>query len=105
MPSTRYRDLVDLVSIVTGASVPAADQIIAFVSEFDRRQLNLPASFDVPDHRLWERGYAAEARRSLLPGGRTLNEALNLVKPFIDPLLNRTATGHWDPRARQWLKG
>jgi hypothetical protein len=49
MPSTRYRDLVDLVSIVTGASVPAADQITALVSEFDRRQLDLPAAFDVPD--------------------------------------------------------
>lgn len=49
MPSTRYRDLVDLVSIVTGASIPAADQLAALVSEFDRRQLDLPASFDVPD--------------------------------------------------------
>ena len=35
-PSTRYRDLVDLLSIVTGASVLAADQITALVSEFDR---------------------------------------------------------------------
>lgn len=104
MPSTRYRDLVDLVSIVTGASVPAADQITALVSEFDRRQLNLPDAFDVPDRRLWEPGYAAEARRSFLPTGHTLNEALNLAKPFIDPLLNQTATGHWDPRTRQWLK-
>lgn len=104
MPSTRYRNLVNLVSIVTGASVPAADQITALVSEFDRRQLNLPASFDVPDRRLWESGYAAEARRSLLAAGRTLNEALTLVKPFIDPLLDQSATGHWDPGSRQWLE-
>jgi len=104
MPSTRYRDLIDLVSIVTGASVPAADQITALVSEFDRRRLNLPASFDVPDRRLWESGYAAEARRSLLTEARTLNEALTLVKPFTDPLLNQTATGHWDPQSLQWLK-
>jgi hypothetical protein len=104
MPSTRYRDLVDLVSIVTGASVPAADQITALLSEFDRRQLNLPAAFDVPDRRLWAPGYAAEARRSLLPAGGTLDEALNLVKPFIDPLLSQSATGHWDPGSRQWLK-
>ena len=103
MPSTRYRDLVDLVSIVVGASVPAADQITALVSEFDRRQLNLPAEFDVPDRRLWESGYAAEARRSLLPTGRTLNEALNLVKSFTDPLLNQSAIGRWDPGSCQWL--
>ena len=94
---------VDLVSIVAGASIPAADQIAALVSEFERRQLSFPAAFDVPDRRLWESGYVAEARRSLLPEGRTLNEALNLVKPFIDPLLNESATGYWDPRSRQWL--
>lgn len=104
MPSTRYRDLVDLVSIVAGASVPAADQITALASEFDRRQLDLPAAFDVPDRRLWEPGFAAEASRSHLPAGRTLTEALNLVKPFIDPLLNQTATGLWDPGSRRWLK-
>jgi hypothetical protein len=104
MPSTRYRDLIDLVSIVTGASVPAAEQLAALVSEFDRRQIDLPQSFDVPDRRLWEPGYAAEARRSLLHAGRTLNEALTLVKSFIDPLLTQTATGHWDQRTRQWLE-
>jgi hypothetical protein len=58
----------------------------------------------VPERRLWEPGYAAEARRSLLSAGRTLDEALSLVKPFIDPLLNRSATGHWDPGSRQWHK-
>jgi hypothetical protein len=103
MPSTRYRDLIDLVSIVSGASVQAADQTTALVSEFERRQLSLPAAFDVPDRRLWESGYAAEARRSLPTEGRTLNEALSLVKPFIDPLLEQTATGLWDPRSRRWL--
>lgn len=74
------------------------------MSEFDRRRLNLPASFDVPDRRLWEPGYAAEARRSLSATGRTLDEALNLVRPFMDPLLSQSATGHWHPASRQWLE-
>lgn len=104
MPSTRYRDLVDLVSIVRGASVPAAAQAAALVSEFDRRQLRLPQAFDAPDRNLWEAGYAAEARRSLLVTGRTLDEALALVRPFIDPLLNGTATGDWNPRSGQWAR-
>jgi hypothetical protein len=103
MPSTRYRDLIDLVSIVTGAAVPAAGQLTALVSEFERRRLTLPTAFDVPDRHLWESGYAAEARRSLLTIGRTLNEALTLVRPFIDPLLNGTATGAWDPESRLWV--
>ena len=42
MPSTRYRDLVDLVSIVTGTSVEAGAQRVALASEFERRQLPLP---------------------------------------------------------------
>jgi Nucleotidyl transferase AbiEii toxin, Type IV TA system len=36
-PSTRYRDLVDLVAIVNGASVSAEAQSLALRSEFDRR--------------------------------------------------------------------
>jgi len=104
MPSTRYRDLVDLVSIVTGASVPAAGQLTALVSEFERRQLTLPRAFDVPDRRLWEPGYSAEARRSLLVEGRTLDDALMLVKAFTDPLLHGTATGAWDPESHQWVR-
>jgi len=94
-PSTRYRDLVDLVAIVTGASVEADAQSAALRSEFDRRELTLPARFDVPDRALWEPGYAAEARRSLLDTAQTLDEALAVVRPFVDPLLDGTAAGSW----------
>jgi hypothetical protein len=102
MPSTRYRDLVDLISIVTGSSVPAEAQRIALASEFERRRLPLPETFDVPDRALWEAGYNAEARRSSLIVGRTLDEALPFIKRFIDPLLNGTASGLWDRALGQW---
>ncbi len=92
-PSTRYRDLVDVVSIVIGASVAADPQRRALVSEFSRRGLALPARFGVPHRALWETGYASEARRSLLSAGQTLDEALLIVCPFIDPLLAGTASG------------
>jgi hypothetical protein len=62
----------------------------------------MPETFDVPDRTLWETGYAAEARRSLLAVGRTLDEALAIVRRFMDPLLNGTASGIWDQRTRQW---
>jgi hypothetical protein len=52
---------------------------------------------DVPARDLWERGYAAEAARSLLPIARTLDEALAVVRPFLDPLLQDSAAGWWDP--------
>jgi hypothetical protein len=102
LPSTRYRDLVDLVAIATSASVQAGPQITAVASEAQRRSIRLPSRFDVPDHELWERGYAAEAARSLLPTAPTLDEALAVVRPFLDPLLDGTAKGSWDPERCQW---
>lgn len=102
-PSTRYKDLVDLVAIITGASVLADGQLVALHSETQRRSISLPRRFDVPDRPLWEPGYAAEARRSLLPLAGTLDEALDVVRPCLDPLLEGTAVGRWDPETRHWV--
>jgi len=101
-PSTRFRDLVDLVAIVLAASVGAEPQMAALRSEADRRGLQLPTRFAVPDRGLWESGYAAEAGRSLLPTARRLDEALATVTPFLDPILDGTARGRWDPRNGRW---
>jgi hypothetical protein len=103
-PSTRYRDLVDLVAIITGTSVSAESQSAALRSEFERRGLTLPDQFDVPDRILWDRGYAAEARRSLLDTARTLDEALAVVRTFVDPLFSDTAVGVWDRDSRAWIE-
>ena len=101
-PSTRFKDLVDLVAIITEVSVAADPQMAALASETRRRGMEMPASFDVPDRGLWERGYAAEARRSLLLIAPTLAEALAVVRPFVDPLLAATAIGRWDPTLGHW---
>jgi len=101
-PSTRYKDLVDLVAVVSHASVEAGAQLAALASEAERRGISLPRRFDVPDRRLWETGYAAEARRSLLDTGKTLDDALAIVTPFAGPLLDGTARGSWDPDERAW---
>jgi hypothetical protein len=59
MPSTRYKDLVDLVAIVTDVSVHAERQISALRSEIERRGISpFPDGFDVPDRALWDAGYA-----------------------------------------------
>lgn len=102
-PSTRYKDLVDLVAIVSEASVKAKPQMAALASEAKRRRISLPQRFDVPARDLWEPGYAAEAGRSLLPVARTLDEALALVSPFLDPLLDGTAAGAWEPKQGRWV--
>jgi len=101
-PSTRYRDLVDLVAIVIGADMPAQPQMAALGSEFRRRGITLPTRFDIPDRNLWIPGYAAAAADSLLRGARTLDEALTVVRAFLDPLLDGTATGTWDRQLSEW---
>jgi hypothetical protein len=103
IPSTRFRDLVDLVAISLAARVDAGSQINAVESEASRRNVSLPDRFDVPDRTLWQSGYAAEARRSLLPIAHGLDEALEVVRPFLDPLLDGTARGTWDPQAQAWV--
>jgi hypothetical protein len=101
-PSTRYEDLVDLVAIVLSAPVEADPQLTALRSEARRRGLQLPGRFAVPDQGLWQRGYAAEAGRSLLARARTLDEATAMVTPFLDPLLDGSARGRWDPQNARW---
>jgi hypothetical protein len=102
LPSTRYKDLVDLVAIVSEASVDATEQMAALASESERRKITLPQEFSVPDRELWKRGYAAEARRSLLETALTLDDALAVVKPFLDSLLDGSAQGTWDPDRAVW---
>ncbi|MGH2891309.1 MAG: hypothetical protein ACRDNJ_16965, partial [Solirubrobacteraceae bacterium] len=83
-------------------SIDAVAQAQALASEAARRGVTLPASFDVPDRPLWEHGYAAEARRSLLPIAHDLDGALNVVRPFLDPLLSGEAVGQWNAAERRW---
>jgi hypothetical protein len=101
-PSTRYRDLVDLVAIVTKTTVDAAGVLTALSAQVERRGITLPEHFDVPDRTLWEAGYRREVGRSLLEVARTLDEALAVVRPFIDPLLTGTATGTWSSERSAW---
>jgi hypothetical protein len=102
MPSTRYKDLVDLVAIIRSASFDAEAQRTAVSSEAARRGIEMPQRFVVPDREMWERGYRAEAARSHPSSAATLDEALAIVRPFIDPLLDGTAAGQWSPQDGRW---
>ena len=104
-PSTRFRDLVDLVALVSCVRVDAASQRRAVVSELERRGLTVPARFDVPDSALWQAGYARTAQRAVEVAAQTLDEALSIVGRFLDPVLAGTANGHWDPAASRWNEG
>jgi Nucleotidyl transferase AbiEii toxin, Type IV TA system len=101
-PSTRYRDLVDLVAIARGARIHAQQAIAAVQSEAQRRGITLPQTFDVPDHTRWKQGYSREAADSLLNDATTLDEALAIVRPFVDPLMQRSAQGIWQSKRSTW---
>jgi hypothetical protein len=103
-PSTRYKDLVDLVAITERASVAAGAQMRALGKECLRRRLDLPPWFDAPDRNLWIPGYQAEARRTTGLSALRLDEALAVVRPFLDPLLDGSAAGAWDHERREWLR-
>jgi hypothetical protein len=101
-PSTRFKDLIDLVAISRRATVEANAQTLALAKEAARRDLQLPAAFDVPDRAIWERGYRAEARRTVGIHAGNLETALTTVRPFLDPLLDGTGTGSWNPDTQAW---
>ncbi len=103
-PSTRYRDLVDLVAIARGASIAAEQQLRSLRSEAERRGVTLPQTFEVPDRALWEPGYARGAAQSVLADAHTLDEALAIVRPFVNPLLQGTASGRWDHEHGAWTE-
>jgi hypothetical protein len=53
VPSTRYKDLIDLVAIVLARPATAGPQMAALQSEAARRGLHLPQYLTVPDRALW----------------------------------------------------
>jgi hypothetical protein len=102
-PSTRFRDLVDLVLIAHSQQVPADDLVVAFSSERLRRDLSKLDELVVPDEELWRTGYRTVARD--VPGvvEKTLPEALPLARRFVNPVLaGAAAGGTWDPVALAW---
>jgi hypothetical protein len=102
LPSTRFKDLVDLVTLAAGVHVDAAALRSALDRQVQLRGLLLPTRFQVPDRQLWLRGYAAEARRSSDPIPATLDEAVASASQFLNPVLDGSAIGSWDPLLRDW---
>ena len=99
-PSSREKDLVDLVAIALTQTVNAVAAQTAIRSEAKLRRLTLPAKFTVPAE--WGRGYASQTRNTPA-AGVSIHEAQALMTRFIDPLLGGTAAGAaWDPQGRTW---
>lgn len=101
-PSTRYRDLVDLATIARTTTVDAEAVQIAVRSEASRRDLTLPDQLTVPSTPDWPAGFAREMRNAPAAVDRTLGAALETARRFMDPILQGSATGVWDPGTQSW---
>lgn len=86
-PSTRYRDLVDLVLIVRACDLNRGEITMTLQSEAARRSMTLPSRMSLPSP-TWVSGYRQIARTSSLP--KELHDAayaVSFVSRFFDPLL------------------
>lgn len=101
-PSTRYRDLADLALIAHTQTIAADGLRRALESEVRRRELQLPPGLPSPEADGWRAGYARVARD--VPGlpERDLDGALATVRRFLDPVLDGTASGSWNPSGLTW---
>jgi predicted nucleotidyltransferase component of viral defense system len=109
VPSTRFKDLVDLVLIACNSALDGAITHQALHAEVRRRtaagtHLVLPAAFTVPDSS-WTAGYRAEAAKTteLSAEHRTLAGVTSLADAFITPLLQeQPPDGTWRPDRLRW---
>ncbi|GAA1636129.1 nucleotidyl transferase AbiEii/AbiGii toxin family protein [Actinoplanes couchii] len=107
-PSSRFRDLLDMASIVNSEVIEAHDAVRACAQR--RRRPGMPADagpLRVPAA-TWHAGYrkvAREAARLGVPEAITFPEAdaaVTFVAAFLDPVLTGTAAGRWDPELHGW---
>jgi len=100
-PSSREKDLVDLVVIAVTQSVVADDAYAALHHEAQLRQITLPKSFTVPA--TWGKGYSSDVRNTPA-ASYDMADALALIQVFIDPLIIGTVQGAtWSPDQLAWV--
>lgn len=102
-PSSRYRDLVDLVLITANFFLEAAETAAALAAESTRRSMTLPTALQTPGGQ-WRTGYPGTARDTALSRElHDLQAALAAAAECLDPLLDgQMTTGTWNPAERRW---
>ncbi|MEA5117084.1 MAG: nucleotidyl transferase AbiEii/AbiGii toxin family protein [Propionicimonas sp.] len=98
-PSSREKDLVDLVVIAVTQSVDAAELHTAITTECAKRRLPAPLELSIPAN--WGGAYAKLATNTPA-GAYSITAARELASTFIDPVLTGDAHGSWNPRTGVW---
>jgi hypothetical protein len=102
-PSSREKDLVDLVVIAATQDMDGTALRIAIATEARRRQMDALTHFVVPSS--WRAGYTRLSRSvAYCADYRTIELATALVTRMIDPALSGDADGKtWSHEALAWL--
>ena len=100
-PSTRVRDLVDVLIMAATQRVEAEALRIAI--ETERLHRGMPAFVELAPPATWAGQYARVARDVTdLVGTNRFADAVLAAKRFIDPVLSGTARGNWSLQTREW---
>ena len=102
LPSTRYRDLVDLAIIAGTESISATALSAALHSEYENRRIQAPSTVTLPSS-AWILGYKKLAKGITNLPQRTADEALELVGKLLNPILADRKTGTWNPGEAHWV--
>ena len=100
-PSSRYRDLVDIVLLANTHEFAAQDLSKAIRSEFTHRRIQLPTTIQLPSP-AWTLGYEVQASKIRWLQQKTATQALNTARALFDPILNNDTSGTWNPTQLQW---
>lgn len=97
-PSSRMKDLVDVVLIARTQSVSAAVLSLAIVTECSRRGMALPSRFAAPD--FWESDFGRFVKSNGLDVPFVV--ACDLAARLFDPVLEGVVGGEWIPEEALW---
>ncbi|MGH3546265.1 MAG: nucleotidyl transferase AbiEii/AbiGii toxin family protein [Mycobacteriales bacterium] len=106
-PSSRHRDLVDLVLIALYEPVNGAELQASLAGEVTHRRargvgITLPNRFQLPSPE-WEAGYAEHAvEPPPLVDYRTIDAARPLIDAFLNPVLAGDPLMTWQPSQQRW---
>ncbi|MDN6794941.1 nucleotidyl transferase AbiEii/AbiGii toxin family protein [Actinomyces sp.] len=101
-PSSREKDLVDLVVLAVTQDVEAIGLRNALRAEAGARSLLLPEELQIPTR--WGPGYRKLASRiSVCEDHRHVEAAKELMRQFVDPVLDDSVTtGVWNHATLRW---
>ncbi|WP_291046616.1 nucleotidyl transferase AbiEii/AbiGii toxin family protein [Herbiconiux sp.] len=103
-PSTRYRDLADIVRILDAGPIDAARLREVLDRESGRRRITLPSRMEAPAKE-WRTAFPRQARTFAEYPSKLyeLDASLDATRPCLDPILSGVRTsGTWVPEEHAW---